>query len=256
MITTDQKDDTVLQLNNIYLRSNLGETILNNISLKIAHQDRIGLVGASGAGKSTLLKLFNYLHRPDQGDILFQDTSVNNINPLELRKQIVLVPQESKLLGMTVESALIYPLQLQKLSEREIKHRLSWCLEQCSIPQSWLSRNENELSLGQRQMVAIARALIMYPKVLLLDEPTSSLDAGKSQWLKDKLIELSINQIMTIIVVTHDLEWLKNFAQRIVYLNQGKIQEDLTIDEFNWKIIEDDLRINNIDQDFDNFLKE
>ena len=253
MTKNAEKVNSVLELKNIYLNSNLGETLLHNISLKIGHQDRIGIVGASGAGKSTLLKLCNYLHHPDQGDIFFQQQAITNINPLKLRQQVVLVTQEPKLLGMNVQSALVYPLQLQQLSPKEIQNRLSWCLERLSIPQSWLSRKEHELSLGQRQLISIARGIIMHPQVLLLDEPTSSLDSGKSQWLKDILVNLSVNQIMTMIVVNHDLEWLKQFAQRIVYLDQGKIQQNLTIDQIDWKIIDNDLYKHNFDRDFDKF---
>ena len=253
MTNNVEKGHSILEFKNIYLHSYLGETLLQGICLKIAPQDRVGIIGASGAGKSTLLKLCNYLYRPDQGEIIFQQQSITKINPLALRQQIVLVNQEPKLLGMTVQSALVYPLKLQKLPSREIQNRLSWCLEQLSIPQSWLSRSENELSLGQRQIISIARGLIMYPKVLLLDEPTSSLDSGKSQWLKDVLIDLSVKKIITILVVSHDFEWLKNFAQRIIYLNQGLVQEDLTIDQVDWNIIKDDLLSKNVDQDFDDF---
>ncbi len=254
MNANDEKDTIILELKNINLMTNFGTTqLLNNISLQINHQERIGIVGASGAGKSTLLKLFNYLHSPNQGEFFFRQKLINNVNPLQLRQEVVLVLQEPKLLSMTVRSSLVYPLELQMLSEPEIKERLSWCLDILSIPQAWLSRQENELSVGQRQLVSIARGLIMRPKVLLLDEPTSALDSGKSHWLRETLINVSVHESMTMVIVNHDLEWIKNFADRIIYLNQGKIQQDLTIDKINWKIIEDNLLANNTYHDFDDF---
>ena len=254
MTTNYEQASTVLELKNISLSPNFADTLLlDNISLKIGIHEKIGIIGANGAGKSTLLKLLNYLHTPTQGQFLFQEKSIANINPLQLRQKVVLVPQEPKLLGMTVQSALIYPLQLQKLSNQEIKQRLLWCLETLSIPESWLSRPEGELSLGQKQLVSIARGIIMNPQVLLLDEPTSALDVGKSDLLREKLIELSTNNIMTIVVVNHDLKWIKSFCDRLVWLEQGRIKQDWTRDQVNWQIVEENLSKRNLDQDFDNF---
>ena len=241
----------LLELKNISLTTNLGETsLLDNICLKIIAQEKIGIVGASGAGKSTLLKLLNHLYSPTEGEFLYQSRSISTLEPIKLRNEIVLVPQEPKLLGMSVQKALTYPLELQKLSPSQIKHKLYQCLELFSLPESWLSRYEQELSLGQRQLISIARGVIMSPKILLLDEPTSALDSGKAQWLLDILINLK----MTIVVVNHNLKWIKDFANRIVWLDKGVICQDLTTPQIDWKMIEQNLILDSdINQDFDNF---
>ncbi len=222
--------------------------------MKIATQELIGIIGASGAGKSSLLRLLNYLHSHDQGEFLWENKSIEQTPPRQLRQKVVLVPQESKLLGMDIQSALVYPLQLQNLSKTEIQQRLSWCLDIFAIPQSWLSRHESEFSVGQRQLIAIARGAIMQPKILLLDEPTSALDFQKASWLRKTLINLSINQKISIVVVNHDLKWISKFAQRVILLSQGKVTEDLTTSQINWQTIEATFAENHdLDHDFDDF---
>lgn len=139
---------------------------------------------------------------------------VHHWDVLKFRRQVMLIPQESKLLGMNVKSALSYPLQLQSLSEKEIQTRLIYCLQEFNFIESWLEKRENELSLGQKQLVAIARAIIMQPSVLLLDEPTSALDKGNAHWLREKLQVWNEEKKMTIIVINHDLEWVKKFCSK------------------------------------------
>ena len=229
-------------------------TILNNISLKISSFETIGIVGNSGAGKSTLLKLLNNLYSPSQGEYLLLGKPLEQTDPCLVRRIISLVPQEPNLLGMDVKSTLIYPLYLRNFAKREINHRLQTVIEQFYIPQSWLNKREFELSLGQRQLVTIARGMIVHPMVLLLDEPTSALDMGKSNWLIETLQNLCQEQKMSIVVVNHNLEWIKKFAQRLIWLDKSQIREDLTISEVNWTIIENNfLMSNNNQDDFDDF---
>ena len=229
-------------------------TILNNISLKISSVETIGIVGNSGAGKSTLLKLLNNLYSPSQGEYLLLGKPLEQTDPCLVRRIISLVPQEPNLLGMDVKSALSYPLRLQNLSNGDINRRLEEVLTNFSIPQSWLAKRDFELSVGQKQLITIARGVIARPSVLLLDEPTSALDMGKSQRLIEILKHLSQEQKISIVVVNHDLEWIKKFAQRLIWLDNSKIREDLTISKVNWKMIEDNFFIsNNTQDDFDDF---
>lgn len=245
----------ILQAKNISLLTKIHQNhLLDNISFDVNEGEKIALIGSNGAGKSTLLKVLNHLCTSSKGDLYFRGKLVHHWDVLKFRRQVMLIPQESKLLGMNVKSALSYPLQLQSLSEKEIQTRLIYCLQEFNFIESWLDKRENELSLGQKQLVAIARAIIMQPSVLLLDEPTSALDKGNAHWLREKLQVWNEEKKMTIIVINHDLEWVKNFAQRVIWLDKGRIKKDLSAKLVDWEMIEKHLlTLNqemNIDEDF------
>jgi D-methionine transport system ATP-binding protein len=218
------KSQEILKLSEVGLTDKNGfETILENISFAVHQGDRLGIMGPSGAGKTSLLRLLNRLAEPSQGVINFENQPFAEIPVLSLRRQIVLVPQEPKLLGMTVKNALVYPLQLQQIKIGEIQSRIDQCCQKLGIPDEWLERNELQLSLGQRQLVTIARGLIMQPKILLLDEPTSALDADKSDHLINVLIELSETQGLTIIMVNHQQRLIDQFSSQVLSLSQGQL---------------------------------
>lgn len=218
------KSQEILKLSEVGLTDENGfETILGNISFVVNQGDRLGIMGPSGAGKTSLLRLLNRLAEPSQGAINFEDQPFAEIPVLSLRRQIVLVPQEPKLLGMTVKNALVYPLQLQQIKIGEIQSRIDRYCQKLGIPDEWLARNELQLSLGQRQLVTIARGLIMQPKILLLDEPTSALDADKSDHLINVLIELSETQGLTIIMVNHQQRLIDQFSSQVLSLSQGQL---------------------------------
>lgn len=109
------------------------------------------------------------------------------------------------------------------------------------IPEDWLDRNELQLSLGQRQLVTIARALAMQPKILLLDEPTSALDAGSADYLTTVLIDLAANTQVAILMVNHQLEIAQKFANRVFYMEQGQLVEDKTSDRVDWLNLRENL---------------
>jgi D-methionine transport system ATP-binding protein len=142
---------------------------------------------------------------------------------------------------MSVGETLAYPLILQKLPKAEIRQRLDTWRNNLRIPENWLERNELQLSVGQRQLVAIARVLMMQPKVLLLDEPTSALDIGNANHLLNLLAQLTQNSDNTIIMVNHQLELVQNFANRYLFLQQGKITEDIPATNSNWQKLKDNL---------------
>lgn len=233
---SDRHDQSILRLESVSLQASIGsDFLLQDISLNIEPGAKIAIIGASGAGKTTLLRLLNRLVSPSQGKIYVQDLPDTELTAIQLRRLIVLAPQEPKLLGMNVIDALSYPLQLQKISPSEIHSRIDTWTSLLHIPSEWFNKNELQLSLGQRQLVAIARALIMQPNVLLLDEPTSALDVGTATHLLNVLDELNQSQNLTIIMVNHQLELIKNFCDRLLYLNTGKLEEDITATEANWQ---------------------
>ncbi|MEB3122297.1 MAG: ATP-binding cassette domain-containing protein [Snowella sp.] len=218
------KSQQILKLSGVGLTDKDGfETILENISFNLNQGDRVGIMGPSGAGKTSLLRLLNRLVEPSQGNIFFEGQAFSGIPVLHLRRQIVLVPQEPKLLGMTVKNSLAYPLQLQQLKIGEIQSRIDQYCQKLGIPDEWLERNELQLSLGQRQLVTIARGLMMQPKILLLDEPTSALDADKSDHLINILIELSETQNLTIIMVNHQQRLIDQFSSQVLFLSKGQL---------------------------------
>lgn len=211
--------------------------ILQDISLTLEQGDRLVVLGTSGSGKSTLLQLLNHLQSPTSGVLLFNDKAYGAYPPEQLRQQIALVPQESKLLGMTVQTALTYPLTLQRLSKAEIQRRWLWWQEQLDIPDIWLDRHEALLSGGQKQWVAIARALIMEPQILLLDEPTAALDLGRSQKLAEILIHDQQTSQRPMAIATHELDFAQQFATRVIYLENGKIITQGDRHTVDWEMI-------------------
>nr|WP_232285695.1 ATP-binding cassette domain-containing protein [Crocosphaera chwakensis] len=216
----------LLQLSNLGLSDPLGRhQLLENISFTVNKGDRLAIVGPSGSGKTTLLRLINRLLDPTTGSILFESQPLQQFQVIPLRQKIVLVPQEPKLLGMTVHETLAYPLKLQKLSKTEINQRLEYWRSQLSIPDDWLERNELQLSLGQRQLITIVRGLMMQPTLLLLDEPTSALDRDKALQLIEVLNTITTNTKMTVLMVNHQLELVEKFTTQVLKLNQGKLKQ-------------------------------
>lgn len=197
-----------------------GNEILRNVSFTVNQGDRIAIVGASGSGKTTLLRLINRLAEPNAGLIEFEGKRYQDIPVLQLRQQILLIAQEPKLFGMTVRDALSYPLKLRNI--KEIDQRIDDAIDRMNIPREWLDRPELELSTGERQWVAITRALICQPKVLLLDEPIANLDANRSEILLRVLAQVD----STVLAVTHQFEWAEQFSDRVLQLQQGQLIRD------------------------------
>ncbi|ADB95605.1 ABC transporter ATP-binding protein [Candidatus Atelocyanobacterium thalassae] len=215
----------LLQLSNVGLTDPLSKSqLLKEISFNLITGERLVLIGPSGSGKTTLLRLINRLQEPSTGKILFCSQPLEKIPIIDLRQQIVLVPQEPKLLGMSVNEALSYALKLQNISKAEINQRLQKWKSRLSIPNQWLERYESELSLGQRQIIGITRGLIIEPKILLLDEPTSSLDSLKANQIIKLLTNITQYTQTAIVIVSHDLEVVKSFSKYILKLEQGKIK--------------------------------
>ena len=215
----------LLQLSNVGLTDPLSKSqLLKEISFNLITGERLVLIGPSGSGKTTLLRLINRLQEPSTGKILFCSQPLEKIPIIDLRQQIVLVPQEPKLLGMSVNEALSYALKLQNISKAEINQRLQKWKSRLSIPNQWLERYESELSLGQRQIIGLTRGLIIEPKILLLDEPTSSLDSLKANQIIKLLTNITQYTQTAIVIVSHDLEVVKSFSKYILKLEQGKIK--------------------------------
>lgn len=234
--------DRQLWLEQVSLTGTVGsQYLLENISFDVLQGDRIAIVGPSGAGKTSLLRLLNRLTDVSGGNIYLEGQEIRQIPVLQLRQQVTLVPQESKLLGMTVREALSYPLKLRNLPPSTIQQRLNTWMELTHLPSEWLDRTEAQLSVGQRQLVAIARALMIQPKILLLDEPTSALDAGRGSHLLKILSNLTDTAQITILMVNHQLELAQQFCSRVLFLQRGHLIHDLPHHQAQWDALKDQL---------------
>ncbi len=218
-----------------------GYPILQDISFEVFEGDRIAIVGSSGAGKSYLLRLLNRLSEPTSGKIYLDNQEYHQIPILQLRACVTLVLQESKLLGMTVKDALTYPLVLRGLPKQTIQQRLSHWIEQLHIPDEWLGKTEVQLSGGQRQLIAIARALIIQPQILLLDEPTSALDIGTASHLMAILTQLAQSRQTTVLMVNHQLEMAEIFCDRLLHLQQGRLIVNQSATDIDWAKLRESL---------------
>ena len=214
---------------NLYAKTHQkqGYPILQDISFEVKAGDRVAIVGSIASGKTSLLRLLNRLSEPSSGKIYLENQEYSQIPVLKLRSQITLVPQEPKLLGMTVREAITYPLVLRGVPKQVIQQRLTESLDQLHIDSDLLGRTEVQLSLGQRQIVALARALMIQPQILLLDEPTSALDAGRATHLLTVLTDLSLKPT-TIFMVNHQLNLAQTFCTRLLHLQQGRLIQNST----------------------------
>ncbi len=207
---------------------------LEGVTLGLAAGEVVALVGANGSGKTSLLRLLNRLADPTRGTIYLEGQLLQSLPVIQVRQQVTLVLQETSLLGMSVGETLTYPLRLRGLDSRVIQERLtSWC-EQLEIPPAWLGRGQAELSGGQRQLVAVGRALITEPLVLLLDEPTSALDHSRGTLMIKVLQELASTRGTTILMANHQLNLLAHGCTRLIQLDQGKVIRDQPQDQVNW----------------------
>ncbi|MFJ7650366.1 phosphate ABC transporter ATP-binding protein [Lysinibacillus sp. NPDC097279] len=180
------------------------KTILKSITGSFPKGKITTLVGPSGAGKTTLLKMCNGLLSPTEGSILIDDQSITTYEPTTLRKHVGIALQAAPMIKGTVFDNLALPLVLQgkKLSQHDA---IQYLLD-VGLDASFLSRDSNELSGGQRQKVSIARTLINQSSILLLDEITSALDRQSSQDIEALIVTLNKKYDVTIIWITHNLQ--------------------------------------------------
>ena len=208
--------------------------ILQDISFAVSPGDRLVIVGESGAGKTSLLRLINRLSEPTVGKIYFKNQEYRQIPVIQLRQQVMLVQQESKLLGMTVAEALAYPLILRGLPKQTIQEKVSYWQEQLQIPEQWLGRTEVQLSVGQKQLIAIARALVTEPQILLLDEPTSALDTPTSTHLINILTHLTQAHSSAILMVNRLGDLAQEFCTHLLHLQQGQLVVNQPAADIDW----------------------
>ena len=199
---------------------------LNDINLTINDGEIFGLVGKSGAGKSTLLRTINKLETIDSGEVIVNGININELKGKNLRnyrKKVAMIFQQFSLLETkTVYDNIALPLECLHLSKDEIREKVTDLAKIVSLEDK-LNNLSTELSGGQKQRVAIARSLALSPEILLCDEATSALDPITTRQILELLKEINKNLGITIIIVTHQMEVVKEICQRIAIMKDGKI---------------------------------
>ncbi len=202
--------------------------VLTDVNFTINDGEIFGIIGHSGAGKSTLLRCINRLESFDSGEIIVNNQNVGNLddkNLRDLRKNLGMIFQHFSLLERkTVFENIALPMECHGYSKEEIKSRVEELLDLVGILDKKDSRPKN-LSGGQKQRVAIARALTMNPSVLLCDEATSALDPKTTSSILSLLQEINKKLGITIIVVTHQMEVIKQICTRTAIMDAGKVLE-------------------------------
>ena len=225
------------ELDHVTFSDREGQPILDAVSFSLAPQTFVALVGPAGAGKTTLFKLMNRLVSPTRGGLSLEGEQLETIAVQQLRQRVMLVGQSSQLLGMTVREALHYPLALQKLPSLDRERQFNEVIDRLQIPQAWLEKTELQLSGGQQQQVAIARALVARPQLLLLDEPTSALDVGAASRILQVIQALIKEQMLTVLMSNHQLDLVQDFCDRVLYLEKGRLKLDEPAHQIDWSTL-------------------
>jgi polar amino acid transport system ATP-binding protein len=226
----------VINVKNLYKEFHRGNNvlrILSGINVDIKKGERVAIIGPSGSGKSTFLRCINGLEIPTSGEIFFEEKNITDskCNMDEVRKHIGMVFQHFNLFPhLTIlQNITLAPVYLKLFSKKDAESCALALLEKVGL------RDKAEdypamLSGGQKQRVAIIRALIMNPKLMLFDEPTSALDPEMIKEVTKVMADIA-NGGMTMIVVTHEMSFVKEIASRVLFMDNGKIIADETPEE-------------------------
>jgi len=222
--------DTAIQLDHVARHYTLGESTIravDDVSLTVPAGEFLALLGSSGSGKSTLLNLIAGLDRPTSGAVLVNSQDLSKMSSLELaryrRQTVGMVFQSFNLLPrMTLEENVELPLRLAEVDRGDRAARVQEALERVSLAKR-VGHRPSELSGGEQQRAAIARALVNRPKILLADEPTGNLDSATGETILTLLREIQKNPGMTIVMVTHERPLAERFADRLAVMGDGKL---------------------------------
>lgn len=219
---------TLKNLTKIYERTTV--PAVNNLNLEIKAGELVAFLGPSGCGKTTTLKMIAGLHSITSGEVLFNGELVNMVKPE--KREVVMVYQNYLLFPyMSVEDNVGFGLKMRHMDKTDIKKRVDEMLSLVKL-EGFGNRRPHELSGGQKQRIALARALVVRPKVLLLDEPLSNLDAHLRDEMRELILKIYKEFDVTIIFVTHDQEEAVQLADRIALMFDGELQQFSTSQDF------------------------
>ena len=232
MSQNKEKKEVILEINE--LCKDFGtHKVLKGISTTISKGEVIAIIGPSGCGKSTFLRSLNLLELPTSGTICFEGTNITDpsIDINEMREKIGMVFQQFNLFpNMTIKkNIMLAPIKKKKMTKEQAEKKAVELLERIGLADK-ANAYPSMLSGGQKQRIAIARALAMNPDVMLFDEPTSALDPEMVGEVLELMQELARDG-MTMVVVTHEMGFAREVATRVLFMNEGNIQEDETPEE-------------------------
>lgn len=205
----------------------MSHSALDHVSLKIEEGELVCVLGTSGGGKTTLIKLINRLHDPDAGQVLVEGRDVAQADPVELRRGIGYVIQQTGLFPhMTVAENIACVPEILKWDRARITARVDELLNLVGLdPVEFKDRYPRQLSGGQQQRVGLARALAANPSLMLFDEPFGAIDAITRATLQDELLRIHRGSGKTFIFVTHDIAEALKLGTKVLVLDQGRVQQ-------------------------------
>ena len=207
-------------------------TVLDDMSLDVHEHEIVVLCGPSGGGKSTLLRTINGLEKIDSGKIYYRDELITNKNIKEVRKHVGMVFQSFNLFdNLTIQDNLtIAPVKILKKNKQEAIAQAQKYMDTFGIGDK-MHHYPHQLSGGQKQRVAIVRAMLMHPEIMLLDEITAALDPEMVREVLQVVLELAKTG-MTMLIVTHEMEFARSVADRVIFMDKGNIVEENTPKQF------------------------
>lgn len=219
----------VINIKNLNKKFGANE-VLRDINLTVDKGEVVAIIGPSGSGKSTLLRCMNLLDVPSKGKVIFEDNELtqHNVQLDNLRQKMGMVFQNFNLFPhkKVIENVMLAPLLLHKDSKDQLKEKALYLLEKVGLKDK-ADSYPNQLSGGQKQRVAIARALAMEPDVMLFDEPTSALDPEVVGDVLKVMRQLA-NEGMTMVIVTHEMNFAKEISDKVVFMADGVVVESGT----------------------------
>ena len=219
---TNEKETSILELQNIS-KSFDGKKVLDDLTLSIGKNEFITLLGPSGCGKSTTLRIIGGFEMPDTGSVFFNGQDITNLAS-EKRHVNTVFQKYSLFPHMNVEENIAFGLKLKKKSKAYIQDKIKYALKLVNL-EGYEKRAPLSLSGGQQQRIAIARAIVNEPEILLLDEPLGALDLKLRHDMQQELIRIKKEVGITFIYVTHDQEEALTMSDKIVVMNKGIIQQ-------------------------------